>query len=274
MIVRHLDSDLLLIAQADHAALAARIMASWRADGFRGWPTRGRVLEATRQHDIGWQTEDAAPRIDPETGFPYDAVNAPIEARQGAWPRAIDRLAPDDPYVGALVAHHAWTVYRRFAAAPDWEEFFSHMERRRDALLATQESCLDTFVRDYAIVGMGDRWSLLFCYGWREPNLREGYRAMLLNSAKRQEQLDAGIVDAGRLEITPDPFDGGSVPLDVSAWRIAARRYRSDTDLRDTLACAPIVHLTGTAIGARLEDSRPMATGRANSRSSCSDQKI
>lgn len=177
-------------------------------------------------------------------------VGAPLHLRQGAWPRALDRLAPRDAYVAALVAQHALTVYRRFALAPEWEEFFPAMERRRDDLLATGEPGLDTFLQDYAIVGMGDRWSLVFCYGWPEPNLMAGYRAKLHGGALAREQTGAGTVDGGWLEITPDPFEGAAVPLDVPAWCVPARRYASDADLRDTMAHAPIVHLTGVACGA------------------------
>lgn len=236
MIVRQVNSDLLLISQADHAALAERIMMAWRADGFPGRPTRPQVLEATRQHDAGWLPLDVSPSVNPETGLPYDVVNVPVEVRQGAWPRAIDELAPEDPYIGALVAQHAWTVYRRFTGDAQWDPFFAEMVRRRDALLATQSVDWETFEHDYAIVGMGDRWSLVFCYGWKEPNERGGYRATLDHSG-------------GRLEITPDPFEGAAVPLEVPARRIPARRYASDGDLRETLTTAPVVHLTGIACG-------------------------
>lgn len=247
MIVRRLDADLLLIAQVDHAALAARIMIAWRADGFPERPTRARVLKATGQHDLGWQIVDAAPSIDAETGTPYGFVDAPIGVRQGVWPRALDRLAPQDPYVAALVAQHAATVYRRFASTPGWEAFFPEMERRRDELLATQGLDFDTLLHDYAIVGMGDLWSLVFCNNWQEPHSRERYRAILHGSVIPREQADTGIVRGGWLEITPDPFDGAAVPLDVPAWQVPARRYASDADLRDTVARAPIVHLTGVA---------------------------
>ena len=53
------------------------------------------------------------------------------------------------------------------------------------------------------------------------------------------------------LKITPDPFAGNVVALDVTARRVPARRYTSDGDLRETLARAAIVRLTGVARGAR-----------------------
>src|SRR5690349_3605110 len=117
MIVRRHGGDLLLITQVDHAMLAGRIMSAWRAGGLPGLSTRARILDATARHDIGWLTVDAAPTIDPPSGAPHDFLNGPLPLRQGVWPRALDLLAADDRYVAALVAHHARTVYGRYAGA-------------------------------------------------------------------------------------------------------------------------------------------------------------
>ena len=249
MIIRPFRSDLLLITQADHAALAARIMTSWQADGFPGRTTRNRALDATRLHDIGWRAVDAAPRIAPETGIPYDVINVPLDVRQGVWPSAIEELTPRDPYIAALVAQHAWTVYRRFADSPEWEKFFAEMVRRRDHLLSGLESRPDTFDEDYAIVRLGDRWSLVFCYGWQQPESIGRYQAILHGTL--EEQAGTGIIQGCRLEITPDPFGGNVVALDVPARRVPARRYTSDADLRETVSHAPIVRMTGVARGGR-----------------------
>lgn len=235
MIIRRHDTDLLLITQPDHAALAERIMSAWRADDFQTRPTRARVLHATSDHDNGWQLVDASPSINPATGEPHDFVTAPVAVKQGVWSRALDQLAPQDPYVAALVAHHAATVYRRFLSTPGWEAFFPDMERRRDELLATQPIDRDAFLRDYAIVAVGDLCSLMFCNEQRDAQAREGYRTVLH--------------EGEWLEITPDPFGGAILHLEVPGRRIPARRYASDADLRDTVAAAPIVQLAGVAAG-------------------------
>jgi hypothetical protein len=220
MIVRPDGPDhLLLIRQPDHAALAGRIMEAWRADKFLERPTRAMHL----------------PRVNPDTGAPYGFVDAPLSVRQGVWPRAIGKLAAEDPYVAALVAQHALTVYRRFSGDPDWQPFFKDMELRRDDLIAPDT--LFTFLQDYTIVGLGDLFSLIFCAGWREPYLMESYQAILHGDC---------------LRIAPDPFEGATVPLEVEARRIPARAYVSDADLRATLTEAPIVRLSGTATGAPL----------------------
>lgn len=287
MIIRRHGPDLLLITQPDHAALAGHIMSAWRAGGFPARASRARVLEATRLHDIGWTPLDAAPSVDPSSGDPYEFITAPVEDRRALWFRAIDLLAPRDPYVAALVAQHALTVYRRFAPTAGWETFFPRLEARRDDLFADLAASpagggpsggagggadsnaglpsLDLFLQDYVIVGLGDLFSLIFCNGWCDPYLQEDYRAILHDDARQgggsgtavapagEAAADGDVVSGGRLIIAPDPFEGADVPLDVPARRIPARRYVSDADLRETFARAPIVRLTGTAAGAPLD---------------------
>jgi hypothetical protein len=245
VIIRPAGADLLCIRQPDHAALAARIAASWCADGLPDRPTHPLVLRATARHDIGWEDEDAAPRVDPATGHPFDFIGSPLEVRQRLWPRAVARLATDDAYVAALVAQHALTVYRRFERDPAWRAFFADLERRRDDLVVEAAAPgagtagrapvdIRGFLADYTIVGLCDLFSLIFCSGWREPYLMEGYTAILVGD---------------RLTVSPDPFGGLAVPLAVTARRIRARRHESDADLRAALEAAPATVLTGVAIG-------------------------
>ncbi len=258
MILRPDGDGWLCITQPNHAALAATLMAAWRADGFPDRPTRAQVLHATAQHDIGWALEDVAPRFNPATGAPYEFMNAPLAVRQGIWPRGVGLLADDDPYVAALVAQHALTVYRRHQREPEWREFFPLIEGLRDDLIAgilaleparegaratgapgggvgLEPRHLQSFLLDYTIVGLGDLFSLVFCSGWTEPYLMEGYRAILRGD---------------RLTIAPDPFDGAAVALSISGRRLDSRSYRSDAELQQAWAAAPVVTLTGLAVGA------------------------
>jgi len=101
----------------------------------------------------------------------------------------------------------------------------------------TAPAGFDTFLQDYTMVAVGDLFSLVFCNGWPDPYLMESYQAILRD---------------GRLTISPDPFAGATVALEIVARRIPARVYASDQDLRDTLAAADSLRLTGVAVGAPL----------------------
>jgi hypothetical protein len=240
MIVRHTEGRLLCLSQPDHAALAGRLADAWVADGFAGRPTRDRVLEAVRQHDIGWTDEDRAPRFDTATHGPHGFVSAPLEVRQGAFLRGVEALATGDAYVAALVAQHGLTVYRRFQHDPAWAAFFPALERRRDDLcsdvLAAAGAAPFTFLQDYTVLGLCDLFSLVFCNGWREPHLMEGYEAVL---------------EGDRLVVTPDPFGGVVVELAAPARALPLRPYWSQEDLDAAWAEAEPADVAGCAIGAR-----------------------
>ena len=54
MIVRRESDSLVLITQADHAALSEIIMSAWRVGNLQVHPRRQIVLVANREHDNGW----------------------------------------------------------------------------------------------------------------------------------------------------------------------------------------------------------------------------
>jgi hypothetical protein len=45
------------------------------------------------------------------------------------------------------------------------------MEQPRNALLQRAEIELPRMLEDYPIFALGDRWSLVFCYGWSRAEL-------------------------------------------------------------------------------------------------------
>jgi hypothetical protein len=235
VIIQRRGSDLLLIRQRDHAALAAAIMAHWLPGGLPDHPRRDRILSATAAHDDGWEEEDARLHVGPG-GDPLDFVAVPPEVKHRIWRRAVARLAPGDPYVAALVAQHALTVHAPLRADAAWRGFFETMARARDAELSrAAHGGGAAFLDDYAFVRTGDLLSLIFCNGWTAPMGGPGYRAIL-----------RGIT----LEVAPDPFGGIRVPLRVEARLVPARPYRSRSDLQQAYAAAPVRPIGGDAIGA------------------------
>jgi hypothetical protein len=240
VIVRREPDALVLITQPDHAAAAATILEHWLADGLPAHPQRDRIIAATRQHDIGWAVEDAAPRVNPDTGLPYDFITMPEDVRQAVWPRGVDALR-DTPYEAALVAQHALTIYRRYEGQATFDVFFTQMARARDALFqrcqdTLPDGSLGSFMQAYAWLSIADLLSLIVCHGWKERFDADHYQATL---------------DGDVLRLDPDPFGGREVPFRVAGRRIARRRYESDDDVRDAYAAAPVVWTAGTLTGVR-----------------------
>jgi Protein of unknown function (DUF3891) len=237
MIVRAAGASQLLITQPDHAALASRVMREWRAGGFPESPRRDAILLAVHEHDNGWREVDAAPIWDEATGRIHDFVTAPDAIRRGVWPRAVERLAAT-PYTAALVSQHAAHVYGRYRGDPAWAAFFGEMEASRDRHLHAAGSIpFDEFLREYFYVRIGDLLSLAFCTGWSEVQADvPGYQIRL---------------DQGRVTITPDPFEGREIALEVRARELPSRPFVSALDAEAAFARARQTTVTGALSGAR-----------------------
>ena len=233
VIIQQRKAHLLLITQPDHAALAGRIMRAWTLGRLPDHPRREEILAATDHHDNGWQEEDTELHVN-ESGDPLDFVAVPPHVKQRIWPRAAERWAARSPYVAALIAQHALTVHAPLAQDPSWGRFFRVMTRTRDELLARSGVAPEDLAADYPFVRTGDQLSLIFCNGWTAPLTGIEYKAIL-----------SGIT----LQITPDPFTGVRVPLEVTARSLPAARYGSAAGLRAALADAPAVTLAGEAVG-------------------------
>jgi hypothetical protein len=193
------------------------------------------ILHAIAEHDNGWAEEDAAPSVNPETGDIVDFVSAPLRVRHAVWPRGVARLA-DRPWAAALVAQHALTVYDRFRPDAEWTSFFAMMEASRAAMIAASAMALDDLHTDYPFVRLGDLISLAFCAGWTDVQRFDGWTV---------ERLGARVV------VTPDPFGGATIPIEIRARAIGRQRFRSDSALRAALSGATAVVLQGEVTGRR-----------------------
>src|SRR5688572_2316318 len=135
MIVRPEGATLVLIAQPEHARLAADIMAGVNTEPRLLGPQRDTLLLATREHDNGWTAVDAAPTIDPETGWPAPFTSGTAVVKVEIWERGVTAAAKLDPRAGALVAQHALSVHDYRRRDPAWRAFFATLTALRDDLL-------------------------------------------------------------------------------------------------------------------------------------------
>ena len=229
MIVRTIDNRLELITQPDHAHLAARIME--HCVDLAALPRRASIMNAIAEHDNGWEEEDSAPIV--SEGKVVDFINAPFDVRHRVWPRAVVRLS-DDPFAAGLVAQHAITIHERFRGDEEWVDFFGEMAMLRNAMVDKSGFRLDELAVEYAFVRLGDLISLSFC----------------TTGIELQPYGDWSVQCTGsRVFVTPDPFGGRIIPIEISAREIANRPYGSDQELREELTRSKTVSIDGEAVG-------------------------
>jgi hypothetical protein len=223
----------MLITQPDHATLARRIVEHWVADGFPTAPRRQSIVRAVGEHDDGWIEVDASPLVDETTGQILDFVTAPVWVRQGIWPRGVERLAAD-PWAAALVAEHAIVIYARFAGDAEWAAFFGTMRAARARHLREAGLTEGDLARDYFFLRIADLASLAFCNGWTEEQRHEAYAIRL---------------DGSRLLITPDPFGGRAIAIDVPARELPNRPAWSGRDAARAFREARRTIVSGEVVG-------------------------
>ena len=230
MIIRRSASTLQLITQPAHAALSARIMREWGPAHFPETERKASILNAVEQHDCGWAEFDEALVLDTATGRLLDFTEVPDAVKRDTSSRGIPPLA-SDPYAAALAAQHRLHVYRRYAGNPEWAEFFAEMTATRDSYLrAARVESLDELLRDYRFVRAGDLASLAFCNEW--TNTEDdgcGYSMQW---------------DGTTLTINPDPLDGRTIDIDITARVIDDERFGTAADARRAMAAAPAIAVT------------------------------
>lgn len=231
MIVRYIQDKIQFIPQPVHARLAGRVMEHCVALGRE--PRRDAILQAIYRHDDGWQEEDEALHIDAQSGEVLDFIHAPLPVRQGVWPRSVAKLA-HEPWAAALVAHHAVFIYSRYRADSSWSSFFEQMEASRNALADRCGLALSALESDYEYLRLADLISLVFCTGNSD---RVAFAQWTVQPS------ETGVI------VSPDPFAGQSVPLDVEAQTLPLQRFSSTGAVRDLLRHADVVILRGTVTG-------------------------
>jgi hypothetical protein len=229
MIARPAGNALHLITQPAHAALARRIMEQWTTGGLADHSRRDSILHAVEEHDNGWIEVDAAPMRTAD-GHIADFITLPIDDRRGVWPRGVNRLA-DDPFAAALVAEHSIVIFDRFRSDVDWAPFFAAQAVLRAKYAAEAGVSLEALHRDYAFLRLADLISLTFCNSWTEPQDAFGHHI-------------AGD-GADIVLVSPDPFGGVSVSLEIEARLMPNRIYRDGKDLAAAWHDAPTTTLTG-----------------------------
>lgn len=223
------------MTQPAHAALSARIMREWGPAHFPEMERKASILHAVEQHDCGWADFDEALVLDTATGRLLDFTEVSDAVKRDTSSRGIPPLA-SDPYAAALAAQHRLHVYRRNLGKPEWAEFFAEMTASRDSYLrAARVESLDELLRDYRFVRAGDLASLAFCNEW--TNTEEdgcGYSMQW---------------DGKTLTINPDPLDGRTIEIDITARVIDDKRYGDTAEARRAVAAAPAISVTGKVRG-------------------------
>lgn len=233
MLIQRREDRLRLITQHDHGLLSGEAAMAWRGVEGAG-ELAEEVILAVSLHDLSWRELDAEPLRNPETGLPYDFLDFPASDKYEAASRGIDRVAELHPYAGVLVSLHYSTFGspRRPAGFEEAEE-----ERRLELLddLEDEAPGPGRIRRDLDHLRLFDNLSLFLCLAppgagaesrpsWLVPEL--------LEVPGDGPRLELAWRDETTAELTPFPFEGGALELDLPYRDLPPGPFESDGALR------------------------------------------
>lgn len=249
MIRRKNDHDWLLIAQADHARIAADIARAWRFLSDCVTHRREELLAAVKGHDDGWPAWETAPTIDPRTGRPRDFTEMPMEDATRIWSESINLCAGFSPWSGLWVSRHfCWLAQRALESrdsasdAEALDEFLGAQARLRESL-RQKVGDDETRANVDSIEQAGYRWvqffdllSLWICCAERTQPRRFSIAG---GDSVTATPGESGVVRFNRNVLCHSPLE-----LQTDALRVPVRRFQDDAELQRSLQAAPRVSLT------------------------------
>lgn len=259
MIARQEGDGWTLIRQMDHAAHCAELAREWRAGPFGPDSVSASLEYAAGYHDLGWTEIDKQPEIDAE-GRPRNFTQIDEARHTEFYSGAVRTIAVTDPYAAYLVSLHASGLYsRRYGWAglkpvdwttigPDGEALLKGEGRFRVDLfesITPQELEFEAVWRNYMLLETLDYLSLLTCFG-----LESSACGPVPTVAGRWDQLSIRRLGTSEVELTPFPFSGDRVEVEVECVHLERPRFGSDDELRSQVrSTRPEVRRTTYQIG-------------------------
>jgi hypothetical protein len=230
---------------------------SWGNEQFGVIAPYPAVCLGAEQHDIGWIPWEAAPTLNPDTGYPHNFTEVAPEVHTQLWAGAKHLAMPMGRYAALLVSLHGTGLYERFThwqqspAATQVVEAFLQQEKEFQQQLIhdlEQDTAYAPYVspqmisRNQRLVATLDALSLAICMGVTGKKQVE-----LVPTATGETTLTLIPIanDPTRLSLEPWCFQVDEVTV-VFEGRLLQEKSVDESSLHDRLGKAPWVTLTTT----------------------------
>jgi Protein of unknown function (DUF3891) len=230
-----------LVRQMDHAAHCAKLARAWRAGPFGPGSVSPSLEYAAGYHDQGWTEVDRRPEIDAE-GRPCNFTQIDEARHTDFYSAAVRAIAGTDPYAAYLVSLHASGLYsRRYGWSGLKPVDWTAIGRRGRGLLAGERSYrtelfasiaprdleFETVWRAYMLLETFDYLSLLTCFGFDSSGC-----GPVPTLEGQWEQLSVTRTGRWEVQLTPFPFPGDELELEVEAVHVGHATFSSVEALR------------------------------------------
>jgi hypothetical protein len=227
VVLRELEKDAVLcIGQPAHAWLSGQLARAWGNGLFPEPRPRDEVVLAAAQHDLGMAAWDAAPELNPDTGWPRSFLEMPIETHLGLWSAAPRLALSQSRWVALLVSMHGAFLYERRSQDPGVAAFLTAQQVLQDELRTSLGVSEREARRNQRLLAAWDWLSLVLCMD-RLPAEVDAERPMHLESAGGAE-----------VAVSPWPFRTDQVEVRVEGRRLRGR-FEDQDAMRAALQAAP-----------------------------------
>lgn len=263
MLYRTTTQGRIWITQPTHAWVAGQLARAWGNDTFGSFDPWEEVCLGAEQHDIGWSPWEAAPTLNPQTGYPHNFTELATQVHIDMWSKAKHLAMPFGRYATLLVSLHGTGLYERFT---NWQNspestqivqsFLQQESEFQQQLTAELQNDPDyaayatteAIAYNRQLVALWDLLSLILCMGLEQERQIEhvptptGEVTLTLTPVENNPT---------QIKVEPWPFRAKVVPL-VWEGRILRETYTQEEAMRTQLKQAAWNTITTTLQPARL----------------------
>lgn len=257
MLYRTIDENRICITQPTHAWVSGQLAQAWGNGAIASFAPHAEVCLGAEQHDIGWVSWEAAPTLNPETGYPHNFTEVAPEVHTKLWAGAKQLAMPMGRYAALLVSLHGTGLYERFThwkKSPEStrivEAFLQQEKDFQQHLISQlkQDPAYEAYVtpeaiaRNQKLVATWDALSLAICMGVTKEQQFEQVPAA---TGEMTLVLTPIHNDPTRLQLKPWCFQTEEVTV-VFEGRILKEKFQDEQVMRDRLTTSPWITLTAT----------------------------
>jgi hypothetical protein len=273
MIRRRVGNDWFLIAQNDHAVLAAHFARHWSNDRFARPDPLDETLRGVAMHDAGWPLHDDTPTLNTKRE-PIDVFESTREIALKVWRASGDRAQVADLYSGLLVSMHSLALslyatspspmkHEKFDTSRPTEQFeinkFQHYEIERQENLRRQLHMRTDIPLEFGLAKPGidpnedqlrfnfrllqamDQLSLAACCTQPPSDTTTEVHE---SAARKPLKLKLHRINGVDVTVDPWPFDQPQIDASVPFCRVPARPFSDVEEFRAKYTAAPLETLS------------------------------
>ncbi|WP_017318249.1 DUF3891 family protein [Mastigocladopsis repens] len=259
MLHRSTKQGLICITQPNHARLSGQLAQAWGNEDFGQVAPKTEVCQGAELHDIGWIFWEQSPKLNPQTGYPYQFMELSTQEHIDIWSGAKHLVLPMGRYIALLVSLHGTGLYERFTSWQNSQTSTEIVQNFLEREYAFQEKLVavlgndeyyspyttpEVISRNRKLVATWDALSIILCQGFTseahvaQVPMSDGETTLKLTLKEVKDNHNL-------LAVSPWPFQHSEVDL-VYEGRLLQQTFSDEKAMQEALMSACWVSVSTT----------------------------